>query len=181
MQPSYEIAAFRGGGMSVSFAQGNTSSSPLFPTGPEARPGNALTGPVTPGHRVQVIDKTQVDPRNLEAAQGMEAMFLDYMLKVMRESVPKQDMDLESPATGIYRGMQDSEYAQRAAHAGGIGLADQIVAYLESQRYTLARGQGVPAGAQTANAVHGPQGSPQGSNEAARVTGGTDEGRSIHK
>jgi Rod binding domain-containing protein len=76
----------------------------------------------------------------------MEAMFIDYMMKVMRESVPKEDMDLESPATSIYRGMQDSEFAQKAARAGGIGLADQIVAYLESQRYTLPkREQGVPA------------------------------------
>lgn len=117
-----------------------------------------------------VIDKTQVDPENLKAAQGMEAMFLDYMLKVMRETVPKQDMDLESPATNIYRGMQDSEFAQKAARAGGIGLADQIVAYLESQRYTLPRGHGVPARAETAHAV-----------KAQAVTGGTDEDRPVVK
>jgi flagellar protein FlgJ len=116
---------------------------------------NALTAPVTPGKRVAVVDKSKVDPETLKAAQGMEAMFIDYMMKVMRETVPKQEMDLESPATRIYRGMQDSEYAQRAARAGGIGLADQIIAYLESQRYTLPRGQGVPARAEAAKAVQG--------------------------
>jgi flagellar protein FlgJ len=135
-----------------------------------------------------VVDKTQVDPQTLKAAQGMEAMFLDYMLKVMRETVPKQDMDLESPATGIYRGMRDSEFAQRAAQAGGVGLADQIVAYLEAQRYTLPRGQGVPARAQAANAVHGTEGAARNDGEGSgvshklpSVTGGTHESRSIHE
>jgi Rod binding domain-containing protein len=146
-------------------------SSPLTPhLSPSA---NALTAPTTPDRRLPVVDKTQVDPQTLQAAQGMESMFLNYMLKVMRDTVPKNEMDLESPATGIYRGMQDTEIAQRAAHAGGIGLADQIVAYLESQRYTLPRGQGVPARAETANAVS--------SNHGARSTGGTHEGQPVHE
>lgn len=135
--------------MSVSFAQGNASSSLPSPG------ASALTAPQTPGKRLPVVDKRRVDPQTLEAAQGMEAMFLDYMMKVMRETVPKQDNDLESPATRIYRGMQDSEFAKRAAQAGGIGLADQIVAYLEAQRYTLPRGHGVPSRAEPAKAVQG--------------------------
>jgi hypothetical protein len=102
---------------------------------------NALSAPFTPGNRMPIIDRSKVDPSTLQAAEGMEAMFLDYMLKVMRETVPKNEMDLESPATGIYRGMMDSQFAQKAAHAGGVGLADQIIAYLESQRYTLPQGQ----------------------------------------
>lgn len=77
----------------------------------------------------------------LQAAEGMEAMFLDYMMKVMRQTVPKNDMDLQSPATEIYQGMLDSETAQKAARTGGIGLADQIVAYLESRRYTGKTGE----------------------------------------
>jgi flagellar protein FlgJ len=71
----------------------------------------------------------------------MEAMFIDYMMKVMRETVPKSDMDLESPTTEIYRGMLDAETSQRAAKSGGVGIADQIIAYLESQKYTLPKGQ----------------------------------------
>jgi Rod binding domain-containing protein len=70
----------------------------------------------------------------------MEAMFLDYMMNIMRETVPKSDMDLESPATEIYRGMLDAENSQRAAKSGGVGIADQIIAYLESEKYTLPRG-----------------------------------------
>lgn len=100
----------------------------------------------TPSNRIQAIDRSKVDPETLKAAQGMEAMFLDYMMEQMRHTVPKNDMDLESPATDIYRGMMDSETAKTAARSGGIGLADQIVAYLESQRYTGSgrKAQGVP-------------------------------------
>jgi flagellar protein FlgJ len=106
---------------------------------------NALTAPTTPGKVLPVVDKSKVDPRVREAAEQWEGMFLDYMMKVMRQTVPKNDMSLDSPATDIYRGMQDSETAQRIARAGGVGLADQIIAYLEAQRYTQGQGQGVPS------------------------------------
>jgi flagellar protein FlgJ len=134
-----------------------------------------------------VVDRTKVDQKTLQAAEGMEAMFLDYMLKVMRETVPKSDMDLENQATGIYRGMMDSEVAQKAARAGGVGLADQIVAYLESQRYTDPRarmapptGQGmVPAGYPSPQRSGGVSNDPTIEND--RQTGGTHEGQSIRK
>jgi flagellar protein FlgJ len=100
---------------------------------------NALAAPTTPGQRMPVVDKSKVDPQILKAAEGMEAMFLDYMMKVMRDTVPKNEMDLESPATKIYQNMLDSESAQRAARAGGVGLADQIVAYLVAQQYNSGR------------------------------------------
>jgi flagellar protein FlgJ len=104
---------------------------------------NAMSAPVSSGKRMPQIDRSKVNPEVLKAAEGMEAMFLDYLMKVMRETVPKNDMDLESPATNIYRSMMDSEIAQKAAHRGGIGLAEQIIAYLDSNRYHLSQGQGV--------------------------------------
>lgn len=105
---------------------------------------SALTAPATPGNRVSVVDKSKVDPKILEAAQGMETMFLDYMMKVMRSSVPKNEMDLDSPASDIYQGMLDSETAKTAAKQGGVGLADQLVAYLVSQSYTQGKEHGAP-------------------------------------
>ena len=119
--------------------------------------------PITPGHRLVPVDRSRVDPALREAAEGMEALFLDYMMKVMRQTVPKSDMDLESPATEVYRSMNDSEVAKITAHAGGVGLADQIIAYLEASRYTLPRGD---------------QGkvSPQ-----QQDTGGSHEGRTHHE
>ena len=126
---------------------------------------NALSAPTTPERRLPVVDKEKVDPAIRKAAEGMEAMFLDYMMKTMRETIPKNEMDLELPATAVYRSMQDSEYAQKAAHNGGIGLADQLIAYLESERYTLPRGQGVPSV----------------TTEKVLCTGGTHEGQSVYK
>src|SRR4051812_33951954 len=54
---------------------------------------NALTAPTTPAKRMPVIDKSKVDPQMLEAAEGMEGMFLDYLMQVMRKTVPKNDFD----------------------------------------------------------------------------------------
>ncbi len=103
--------------------------------------GDARSAPTSPDKTVPVIDRSKVSPEVLQAAEGMESMFLDYMMKVMRQTVPKNDMDLESPATEIYRGMMDSEYAQKIAHQGGVGLADQLIAYLETRGYNLPQGQ----------------------------------------
>jgi flagellar protein FlgJ len=105
--------------------------------------------PASPSKRVPVIDRSKVDPQIVKAAEGMEALFIDYMMKVMRETVPKSDMDLESPATEIYRGMMDTEFAQKAAHHGGIGLADQIISYLTPEGYNnMGRDIGEGQGAQ---------------------------------
>ncbi len=104
---------------------------------------DARSAPTSPNHAVPVIDRSKVDPKILEAAEGMEAMFIDYMMKVMRETVPKNEMDLESPASQIYRGMQDSEYAQKAAHQGGVGLADQVIAYLSPSGYSEVGGRAI--------------------------------------
>lgn len=110
---------------------------------------NALAAPRTPGQRLPQVDKSRVDPALKQAAEGMEAMFLDYLMKTMRQTVPKSDMSLDSPAAKIYQGMLDSETAQIAARTGGVGLADQIIAYMEASRYNLRRPERAPE-AQTA-------------------------------
>ncbi|MBI3534440.1 MAG: rod-binding protein [Deltaproteobacteria bacterium] len=113
---------------------------------------NALAAPVTPSKRIDYIDYSKVDPDILKAAEGMESMFIDYLMKVMRETVPKNEFDLESPATSVYRSMLDSELSDLAAKGKGIGLKDPLIAYLQnrrsaiadlqSKRYTEQRGQG---------------------------------------
>jgi Rod binding domain-containing protein len=98
------------------------------------------------------------------------------MMKVMRETVPKSEMSLDSPATDVYRSMLDSETAQIAARTGGVGLADQIIAYLQGQRYTATRGStepGTPAfkGGNAPGVTRAPETS----------TGGNDESRTHGK
>jgi Rod binding domain-containing protein len=103
-----------------------------------------MSAPGSPVKQLPNVDRANADPQIVKAAEGMESMFIEEMMKVMRQTVPKNEMDLESPATDIYRGMLDTEYAQKAAHAGGVGLADQIIAYLQSQGYTQKRTQNAP-------------------------------------
>ena len=105
---------------------------------------DAKSAEISPHKIVPVIDRSKVDPGVVKAAEGMEAMFIDQLMQVMRQTLPKQDMDLESPASQIYRSMLDSEYSQKAAHGGGIGLADLIITYIDSRRYNLPEGHGVP-------------------------------------
>lgn len=104
---------------------------------------SALTAPVTLSREQKVLDRSKIHPETLQAAEEYEGMFLDYMMKVMRETVPKSEMDLENTGTEVYRSMMDSEVAKKAAHAGGVGLADQIVAYLDPNRYNPSGGQGL--------------------------------------
>jgi Rod binding domain-containing protein len=125
------------------------------------RGANALTAPQTPNLRAPTIDRSKVDPKIVQAAEGMETMFMDYLMKVMRETVPKNDMDLDNAATDIYRGMLDSEYAEKAVKAGGVGLSDTIIAYLAPQSYNLPKGQ-----------MTAPKGEPETSS-GDRRTGGT--------
>jgi flagellar protein FlgJ len=106
---------------------GSLSGSPTFPA----------VDRITPAKRLPQIDRSKVDPQLVKAAEGMEAMFLDYLMQTMRKTVPKSELDLESPATEIYRSMLDSEMAQKSAKSGGVGLADQLIAYMLAERYDL--------------------------------------------
>jgi Rod binding domain-containing protein len=101
------------------------------------RPGDAFLAAQTPSNRTPHVDRSKVDPKIVEAAEGMETMFVDYLMKVMRQTVPKNDMDLNNAASEMYQGMLDSENSQNAVRAGGVGLTDTIIAYLAPQSYTL--------------------------------------------
>jgi Rod binding domain-containing protein len=65
----------------------------------------------------------------------MESMFVNLMLKAMRKTVPTSELSFENPATKIYQGMLDQEVANRAVRTNSLGLADQIIAYLERRGY----------------------------------------------
>ena len=107
-----------------------------------------------PGERRQPVgapvrkNREELDPDVRKAAEGLESLFLDTMFRTMRNTVQKSELSLDNSATEIYRGMLDSETAKGAAKAGngGIGLADQIVAYLESRGYTKHSSQGRTGG-----------------------------------
>ncbi len=153
--PAEEPAPFAAGEERLN----SVSSPPYFPARTMDWGANALSAPVTPARRLPQVDTSQAPQALKDAAQGMETMFLDYMMKVMRQTVPKNEMDLENPGTEVYRSMLDSETAKTAARSGGVGLAEQMVAYLMSQSYNQPEGHGAPV----------------------RVQGGTHEGQPVRK
>ncbi|WP_110689273.1 flagellar assembly peptidoglycan hydrolase FlgJ [Salinicola endophyticus] len=65
-----------------------------------------------------------------EAAKQFEAVFLQMMLKSMREATPKSDL-LHSQQGDMLQSMQDQQWAQQLA-GKGFGLAEQLVTQLES-------------------------------------------------
>lgn len=62
-------------------------------------------------------------------AQQFESMFLNMMLKSMREAVP-QDGPFDSDQTRFYTEMYDRQMAQKLSSGKGIGLADMLVKQL---------------------------------------------------
>lgn len=89
----------------------------------------------SPDRQIPIVDRTKVDPQLIKAAEGMEAMFIDHLFRTMRKTVPSSELSLESPASEVYRSMLDTELAQKSAQQGGIGLADQLIAYWQTQAY----------------------------------------------
>lgn len=62
-----------------------------------------------------------------KAAQEFESYFISYMLKVMRESMPKDSLLGGGKGEEIYRSFQDEELAKRMVESGGIGLTEIIM------------------------------------------------------
>lgn len=66
-------------------------------------------------------------------AQQFEALMVQQMLKSMRTANPSPE-EPEGGAFGLFRGMQDQQFAQVAASAGTFGFADAILHQIEVQQ-----------------------------------------------
>lgn len=60
------------------------------------------------------------------ACRDMEAVFLNLMLKQMRETVPKGNLLGNSREEQTLTSMLDTELTKNMAKAGGMGLADML-------------------------------------------------------
>lgn len=65
-----------------------------------------------------------------QAADQFEAVFLQMMLKSMRDAIPQSDL-LNSNATDTYTSMLDKQWAQKLS--GDIGLSDMLVEQLQGR------------------------------------------------
>ena len=99
---------------------------------------------------VQGVEKLRTQVKNdpdkalKEVAQQFEVLFINMLLKSMREATPK-DGALDSDQTRFYSSMLDSQYAQTMS-AKGIGLADMMVKQLTRATITPEELEGLPEG-----------------------------------
>ncbi|WP_291838925.1 rod-binding protein [Brevundimonas sp.] len=72
----------------------------------------------------------QVTARMRETAKQFEASFLSQMLKPMFEGLKTDGIGGGGEAEGQWRSFMIDAMAQQTVKAGGIGLADQVVAQM---------------------------------------------------
>ena len=78
--------------------------------------------------KLRMQAKQSPDQALKAAAQQFESLFLNMMLKSMREATPQDGM-FDSEQTRMFTGMLDQQLAQNMA-SRGIGLADMMVKQL---------------------------------------------------
>lgn len=78
------------------------------------------------------------------AAKQFEGVFLNMMLKSMRDTVP-QDGPGNSQQTKMFQGMLDEQYASALSQGRGLGLADMIVRQFKASGQVAASNSEVSA------------------------------------
>jgi flagellar protein FlgJ len=72
-----------------------------------------------------------------ETAQQFEALFLQMMMKSMRDSIVKSELS-ESNTMETFEGMFDKEVSVQLAKKNSVGLADMLVKNFEQQQASIA-------------------------------------------
>lgn len=80
------------------------------------------------------INTTQDAAKLKKVCQDMEAVFLNFMMSKMRETVPKDGLLKESNGEAIMTSMLDTELTKNMSQAGGIGLADLLYRQLSQDK-----------------------------------------------
>lgn len=89
---------------------------------------NALAGDSRALDALRTQARQAPDQALKKAAQQFEALFMQMVMKSMRDALPKEDM-LGSDASRTWTGMLDQQFAQNIS-GKGIGLADMMVKQL---------------------------------------------------
>lgn len=81
--------------------------------------------------RGQAQQKT--DKATRESATQFEAMFINEMLKTMRQTIEKSDLS-GSDAEDTFQEMYDRELSQQLAKRNTLGVADMLVKHLDREK-----------------------------------------------
>ena len=69
-----------------------------------------------------------------EVASQFEALFIQQMMKSMRDAVPKSDL-VHSDHLETYQAMADQQMAVSLSQEGGIGIARMLVEQMQTKGY----------------------------------------------
>ena len=69
-----------------------------------------------------------------EVASQFEALFIQQMMKSMRDAVPKSDL-MQSDHLETYQSMADQQMAVSLSQQGGIGIARMLVEQMQTKGY----------------------------------------------
>ena len=72
------------------------------------------------------------DAKLRETASEFEAIFIQQMLKTMRETSFESDLLPKSEGEKIFRSLLDEQYANLSAKSGSLGLGEMVFQQLKS-------------------------------------------------
>ena len=81
----------------------------------------------------KVSHSGESSPQLKEACSELESLFISYLLKEMRATIPKTGLISGGKAEEIYTSMLDTQIAKEMASQRGIGLASFILDGFESR------------------------------------------------
>ena len=81
---------------------------------------------------VQQTSSSSIEAKQQQVAKQFEALFLQMMLKQMRESGPQNPL-FNSQADKMWQSLTDEQMALNMASGGGIGLAKSLLAEMQKQ------------------------------------------------
>lgn len=79
-----------------------------------------------------------------EVASQFEALFIQQMMKSMRDAIPQGDL-MGSEHVETYQAMADQQMSLNLAEEGGIGLARMLVEQMQTKGYVPNDGRGADA------------------------------------
>ena len=95
-----------------------------------------LNAAIAPSNMQQVSQSKDIaaTEEELEAARGIEALFIGQMIDGMRKTVPENEYVEKSQAERIYQGLLDNEYSRVLSESGNFGIAQQVLAEIKGKR-----------------------------------------------
>jgi Rod binding domain-containing protein len=100
---------------------------PLRSSNPVPVPAPALTGAPLPLDDHAAASRAALESQARRAAEEFETVFLNEMLAPMFEGLSTDGLGGGGVGEEMFRPMLIDHYAQAITHAGGIGIADQVL------------------------------------------------------